>query len=80
MNSIAPAKTVSGVPTTQRLIGVGTARLFLVGIRGRRLRNNAGDLQMVSAWASLRFIVLTTDTSGNVGFDFEPSDKPPPTS
>jgi hypothetical protein len=43
-------------------------------------QNNAGDLAMVTAWASLRFIVLTTDKNGNVFFDFEPSDQPPLTS
>ena len=34
-------------------------------------QNNAGDLEMVTAWASLRFIVRTDG-----GYDFAPSDKP----
>ncbi len=34
-------------------------------------QNNAGDLAMVTAWASLRFIVKVDG-----GYDFEPSDQP----
>jgi len=40
--------------------------------------NNAGDLQMVTAWASLKFLKKTTDDQGNLVIG--PADTPTPTS
>jgi hypothetical protein len=82
-NSIVPDNTGDPVvPTTQLTYWWPVHRpvFFQTDPWSPTAQSNAGDLQMVTAWASLRFIVLTTDTSGNVSFDFEPSDKPPPTS